>query len=125
MAIVNGGAKRNKRDTSDARSSLRKQPCAHLLPILEQGMIQPKTETKRAGKNRKVITQALAAWHACFLYLKTRPLVHAFFTRILATTGLSIETAKPGGNSPHHPRGKVPAGSNVAHVSHKKWSNIR
>ncbi|GCE10019.1 zinc ribbon domain-containing protein [Dictyobacter aurantiacus] len=37
----------------------RKQQFALVLPLLEQGMIQPKTETKRAGKNRKVIKQAL------------------------------------------------------------------
>ncbi len=38
----------------------RKQQFALILPLLEQGMIQPKTDTKRAGKNRKVIKQALA-----------------------------------------------------------------
>ncbi len=38
----------------------RKQQFARILPVLEQGMIQPKTETKRAGKNRKAIKQALA-----------------------------------------------------------------
>jgi putative transposase len=38
----------------------RKQQFALIAPLLEQGMIQPKTETKRAGKNRKVIKQALA-----------------------------------------------------------------
>jgi putative transposase len=38
----------------------RKQQFALILPVLEQGMIQPKTETKRAGKNRKAIKQALA-----------------------------------------------------------------
>ncbi len=37
----------------------RKQQFARILPVLEQGMIQPKTETKRAGKNRKAIKQAL------------------------------------------------------------------
>ncbi|HYU76943.1 MAG TPA: zinc ribbon domain-containing protein [Ktedonobacteraceae bacterium] len=37
----------------------RKSAFALILPILEQGMIQPKTETKRAGKNRKAIKQAL------------------------------------------------------------------
>ncbi|GAC1364083.1 MAG: hypothetical protein NVSMB44_22690 [Ktedonobacteraceae bacterium] len=37
----------------------RKQQFALVLPLLEQGMIQPKTETKRAGKNRKAIKQAL------------------------------------------------------------------
>src|SRR5207249_1965618 len=31
-----------------------------ILPLLEQGMIQPKTEQKRAGKNRAQIQQALA-----------------------------------------------------------------
>jgi transposase len=38
----------------------RKQQFALILPLLSQGMIQPKTETKRAGKNRKAIKQALA-----------------------------------------------------------------
>jgi putative transposase len=38
----------------------RKQQFALVLPLLEQGMIQPKTETKQAGKNRKAIKQALA-----------------------------------------------------------------
>ncbi len=38
----------------------RKQQFALIVPLLEQGMIQPQTETKRAGKNRKVIKQALA-----------------------------------------------------------------
>lgn len=38
----------------------RKQQFALILPLLEQGMIQPKTDTKRAGKNRKAIKQALA-----------------------------------------------------------------
>ena len=37
----------------------RKSAFALILPILEQGMIQPKTEAKRAGKNRKAIKQAL------------------------------------------------------------------
>lgn len=37
----------------------RKQQFALILPLLSQGMIQPKTETKRAGKNRKAIKQAL------------------------------------------------------------------
>ncbi len=37
----------------------RKQQFALILPLLEQGMIQPKTDTKRAGKNRKAIKQAL------------------------------------------------------------------
>ncbi len=38
----------------------RKQLFALILPLLSQGMIQPKTDTKRAGKNRKAIKQALA-----------------------------------------------------------------
>ena len=38
----------------------RKQQFALILPLLEQGMIQPKTDTRRAGKNRKAIKQALA-----------------------------------------------------------------
>jgi len=38
----------------------RKQQFAALLPLLSQGMIQPKTDTKRAGKNRKAIKQAVA-----------------------------------------------------------------
>jgi len=38
----------------------RKQQFALILPLLEQGMIQPKTETKRAGKDRKAIKQAVA-----------------------------------------------------------------
>jgi putative transposase len=37
----------------------RKQQFALLLPLLSQGMIQPRTETKRAGKNRQAIKQAL------------------------------------------------------------------
>ncbi len=37
----------------------RKQQFALIAPLLEQGMIQPKTETKRAGKNRKTIKQVL------------------------------------------------------------------
>lgn len=37
----------------------RKHQFALILPMLEQGMIQPKTETKRAGKTRKAIKQAL------------------------------------------------------------------
>ncbi len=37
----------------------RKQQFALILPLLSQGMIQPKTETTRAGKNRKAIKQAL------------------------------------------------------------------
>lgn len=38
----------------------RKKQFALILPLLEQGMIQPETEAKRAGKNRKAIKQALA-----------------------------------------------------------------
>jgi putative transposase len=38
----------------------RKQQFALMLPLLAQGMIQPQTETKRAGKNRKAIKQAVA-----------------------------------------------------------------
>lgn len=38
----------------------RKKQFALILPILSQGMVQPKTETKRAGKNRKAIKEALA-----------------------------------------------------------------
>jgi putative transposase len=38
----------------------RKQQFALILPLLSQGMIQPPTENKRAGKNRKAIKQALA-----------------------------------------------------------------
>jgi putative transposase len=38
----------------------RKQQFALIVPLLEQGMILPKTETKRAGKNRTAIKQALA-----------------------------------------------------------------
>src|SRR5258708_9950613 len=37
----------------------RKKQFALILSVLEQGMIQPKTETKRAGKNRAQIKQAL------------------------------------------------------------------
>ncbi len=37
----------------------RKKQFALILPMLAQGMIQPKTEAKRAGKNRKAIKQAL------------------------------------------------------------------
>ncbi len=33
------------------RQAERKKQFALILPILEQGMIQPKTEAKRAGKN--------------------------------------------------------------------------
>lgn len=38
----------------------RKKQFALILPILEQGMIQPKTGSRRAGKNRKAIREALA-----------------------------------------------------------------
>jgi hypothetical protein len=39
----------------------RKQQFALILPLLSQGMIQPQTDTQRAGKNRKAIRQAIAA----------------------------------------------------------------
>ncbi len=38
----------------------RKKQFALVLPLLSQGMLQSKNETKRAGKNRKVIKEALA-----------------------------------------------------------------
>jgi putative transposase len=38
----------------------RKKHFALILPLLEQGMLLPKTENKRAGKNRKAIKAALA-----------------------------------------------------------------
>src|SRR5260221_12082931 len=38
----------------------RKKQFALILPLLEQGMILPQTEHKRAGKNRKAIKAALA-----------------------------------------------------------------
>jgi putative transposase len=38
----------------------RKKQFALILPILEQGMIQPKTESRRAGKSRRAIREALA-----------------------------------------------------------------
>jgi putative transposase len=38
----------------------RKQQFALILPLLSQGMIQPKTDQIRAGKNRKAIKQAVA-----------------------------------------------------------------
>ena len=38
----------------------RKQQFALIFPLLEQGMILPKTQHKRAGKNRKAIKAALA-----------------------------------------------------------------
>jgi putative transposase len=37
----------------------RKQQFLLILPLLSQGMIQPKTEKKRAGKNRKAIKQSV------------------------------------------------------------------
>ena len=39
----------------------RKKQFSLILPLLEQGMIQPKTEKKPAGKNRKAIKQAVAS----------------------------------------------------------------
>ncbi len=66
----------------------RKKQFALVVPILSAGMIEPKTEKKRAGKNRKAIKQALAdvreensdggsavalqslIEHACNFYLK-------------------------------------------------------
>ena len=39
----------------------RKQRFARILPLLSVGMIEPKTEHRRAGKNRKAIKQALAS----------------------------------------------------------------
>jgi transposase len=41
--------------------SKRKQRFALILPLLEQGMILPKSEHKRASKNRKAVAAALAA----------------------------------------------------------------
>lgn len=38
----------------------RKKQFAFMLPILSEGLIQPKTEQRRAGKNRKAIREALA-----------------------------------------------------------------
>ncbi len=38
----------------------RKQKFTLILPLLSQGMILPKTDTNRAGKNRKAIKRALA-----------------------------------------------------------------
>ncbi|HEY4386845.1 MAG TPA: zinc ribbon domain-containing protein [Ktedonobacteraceae bacterium] len=38
----------------------RKKQFTLILPILEQGMIQPKTEARRAGKSRRTIREALA-----------------------------------------------------------------
>ena len=38
----------------------RKNQFALILPVLEQGMIQPKTEARRAGKSRRTIREALA-----------------------------------------------------------------
>src|SRR5258708_40052243 len=42
-----------------AQAERRKQ-FALILPLLEEGMIQPKTESRKAGKNRKAIREALA-----------------------------------------------------------------
>jgi hypothetical protein len=39
----------------------RKKRFARILPLLEQGMVLPKTEKKPAGKNRQAIQQALAS----------------------------------------------------------------
>jgi hypothetical protein len=39
----------------------RKKQCTLILPLLEQGMILPRTEKKPASKNRKAIKQALAS----------------------------------------------------------------
>jgi hypothetical protein len=44
----------------EAEQAARKKQFALILPLLEQGMILPKTEKKRAGKNRKAIKAALA-----------------------------------------------------------------
>src|SRR6266566_5479660 len=41
----------------------RKKQFAFILPLLEAGMIQPQTEKKPAGKNRKAIKAALASLH--------------------------------------------------------------
>lgn len=41
----------------------RKKQFARILPLLSAGMIEPKTEKKPAGKNRKAIKQALADLH--------------------------------------------------------------
>src|SRR6266702_5399504 len=67
----------------------RKKHFALILPLLEQGMILPKSENKRGGKNRQAIGEALAALRdtssdggntvelqslieqACTFYLKT------------------------------------------------------
>src|SRR5215471_7596228 len=38
----------------------RKQQFARIMPLLSEGMIEPKSEHRRAGKNRKAIKQALA-----------------------------------------------------------------
>jgi putative transposase len=43
----------------EAEQAARKQHFALILPLLEQGMILPKTEKKRAGKNRTAIKAAL------------------------------------------------------------------
>jgi transposase len=39
----------------------RKQQFVAILPLLSQGMIQPKTDTQRAGKHRKAIKQVVTA----------------------------------------------------------------
>jgi hypothetical protein len=42
----------------------RKQHFALILPLLSHGMIRPKTDTRRAGKHRTAIKQALVALRA-------------------------------------------------------------
>ncbi len=42
----------------------RKKQFQIILPLLEHGMIEPQTEKRRAGKNRKAIGEALADLHA-------------------------------------------------------------
>ena len=44
----------------DEAQAERKKQFTLILPILSQGMMQPKTETKRTGKHRKTMKQALA-----------------------------------------------------------------
>jgi putative transposase len=44
----------------EAGQAERKKQFALILPLLEQGMLLPQTEKKRAGKNRKAIKAALA-----------------------------------------------------------------
>jgi hypothetical protein len=44
-----------------AEQAERKQQFALILPLLAAGMIEPRTEKKRVGKNRKAIEQALAS----------------------------------------------------------------